>query len=215
MVKLNMKCENCDNEYIKIDNIKTHDKVSLKNLSDYYDLTKPSEACECCSCKVYPEEIINYKEYHIAGEILKDKSQKPFLYFDMNNKIIPTNTMKLVGITLEGENENGKREAVVLDLSEENHKKLYNRAKDLWDKGLVSKYVICFVEDNTCFSYSRPDKFNFQKYYRMCEYMDKEHFFVKSKIINLPMDKYLKHIHIDEKVTSIPTDERSVDYEIS
>ena len=40
MVKLNMKCENCDNEYIKIDNIKTHDKVSLKNLSDYYDLTK-------------------------------------------------------------------------------------------------------------------------------------------------------------------------------
>ena len=55
-----MKCENCDNEYIKIDNIKTHDKVSLKNLSDYYDLTKPSEVCECCSCKVYPEEIIKW-----------------------------------------------------------------------------------------------------------------------------------------------------------
>ena len=39
--------------------------------------------------------------------------------------------------------------------------------------------------------------------------------FVKSKIINLPMDKYLKHIHIDEKLTSIPNYERSVDYEIS
>ena len=60
MVKLNMKCENCDNEYIKIDNIKTHDKVSLKNLSDYYDVIKPSEVCECCSCKVCIQIIILY-----------------------------------------------------------------------------------------------------------------------------------------------------------
>lgn len=210
-----MKCENCDNEYTKIDNLKRSNKASFKDLSEYYDVTKPVETCKCCNSKVYPEEIINVKEYQIVGEIKPLNNSNPLLYFDSKHKIIPTNTMKLVGITLEGENENGKREAITLDLSEENFKKLYSRGKELWNKGLVSKYQICLTEKGKCFSYARPDKNNFEKYYRLYEYMDIDYLPLARFKVSEPINKYLDSLYIDEKLSTIPIQERSCDYEIS
>ena len=105
------------------------------------------------------EEIEDYKE-------IKEKKR----YYDLrvavdeNDKLIEENGMRILGIVIEGTDWNGHREMINLPLSEENYIKIYNQAKKYWDKGDLSKYVICFMNnDDRCFQYTRPDKNNFEK----------------------------------------------------
>ena len=167
--KLKIKCECCTNEFIDIKELFTKEKMSKKNIEEYYDnyyTSKKMEICNKCHSDMFPEEYINIKSYTI-----KDYNSDLDVYIDNENKIIPTNDMKLVGITLEGTNENNKSEAIILSLNEDNFRKIYLRGKSLWDNGYVSKYITVFLHNNKCFMTSRPDKWNFEKYNNLNTYM--------------------------------------------
>lgn len=165
---------------------------------------------------MFPDEIINITEHR-----QKQFLDKLGLYINDKNRVIPTNSMSLVAITLEGVNENNKCEAITLDLSEENFKKLYQRGKDLWNNGYISKYIICFMEKDKCFRYVRPDKDNFEKYYRLDNYMqnddalqiyntDNKYFLIGDSLKDI-----YKFYHVEEILNHIPTVEKENGLEIA
>ncbi len=165
---------------------------------------------------MFPDEIINITE-HRQTKFL----DKLNLYINDKDRVIPTNSMNLVAITLEGVNENNKCEAITLDLSEENFKKLYQRGKELWDNGYISKYIIFLMENDKCFRYVRPDKDNFEKYYRLDNYMkcddalqiynsDNKYFLIGDSINDI-----YKFYHVEEILHHIPTVEKENGLEVA
>ncbi len=167
---------------------------------------------------MFPDEIINIKEHH-----QKKYLENLGLYINDKDRIIPTNSMQLVGITLEGVNEDNKCEAIIMDLNEENYKKIWKRGKDLWDNGYISKYIICFLERGKCFRYSRPDQENFEICRKMDNFMkdnfalemyndnkDKNYFLIGDSLENI-----LKFYKTEEIKKDIPNNERSNNLEIS
>ena len=218
-VKLNVKCESCDNQYIRVDNFPNSDKKTKKYFDEFYEDNEVEEIDECnkCGLCMFPDEIINITE-HKQIDYLENLK----LYINSEYRIIPTNTMQLIGITLEGVNEDSKKEAIVMDLTEENYKKIWQRGKDLFVNGDVSKYLICFLENDKCFAYARPDQYNFEKYIRMDNYMkydttlksfDKypKNFF----LISSTKEDLFKKYEVEEELTDIPSIDRSNTLEIS
>lgn len=167
---------------------------------------------------MFPEEIINITEHNVKKYLINLQ-----LYINDKCRIIPTNTMKLVGITLEGVNDDNKREAVIMDLTEENYKKIWQYGKELWDKGYISKYIICFLENNKCFRFCRPDQENFEICRKMDSYMkdddyleiynnDKNKFF----LIGDSLNEILEFYKVEETKLNITNDnERSCELEIN
>ena len=215
-----MKCEKCDNEYKRIDNFINEDKKTKKYFDNFYEDNELEEIEKCnkCDCYMFPEEIINITEHKI-----KKYLENLELYINDKDRIIPTNSMQLVAITLEGVNENNKCEAIIMDLTEENYKKLWQRGKDLWNNGYISKYIICFLEKDKCFRYSRPDQENFEVCRKMDGYMkddDTLEMFNNNLsndyfLIGDSLDKILDFYKVEEKIFDIPTIERSNELEIN
>ena len=160
---------------------------------------------------MFPDEIINIKE-----DIIKDYNKEFDLYINDKDKIIPTNDMELIGITLEGVNENNDREAINLEFNEENFKNIYCRGKDLWDKSYVSKYIILFLHNEKCFGYTRPDKNNFERYRNLSYYLDYDEKELPAShfLIGKNKDELLKFYEINNITKTIPTFERSEALEI-
>ena len=66
--KLKIKCECCTNEFIDIKELFTKEKMSKKNIEEYYDnyyTSKKMEICNKCHSDMFPEEYINIKSYTI------------------------------------------------------------------------------------------------------------------------------------------------------
>lgn len=214
-IKLNNRCENCNNEYIRIDDYITVDKRSKKELEEMYDdLGDSSEydMCDKCNSYMFPDEIIDIKEFKI-----KDYNDDFNFYISDKNKIIPNNSMQLMGITLEGTNEANLKEAITLDLNESNFKSLYLRGKELWDNGFVSKYTILFFNKNKCFMYARPDLYNFEKYFNLSNYLTFDNGFENlvniDHLINKTKEQLSEKFDVEIHYTKTPT-ERSDTLEI-
>lgn len=191
--------------------------MSHKDFENFYDniydgvSDDDMDLCPDCNSYVFPEEIINIKENTVVGH-----NNKFDLYINDNYKIIPSNRMKLIGITLEGTNENNDKEAVELDLNEENFKKLYYRGKDLWDKGYVSKYIILFLQDNKCFGFHRPDMINFERYHNLSYYLDYDNdiFSKEHHTIGKSKTELLKRFDIEKTINNFPHFERGEELEM-
>lgn len=219
-VKVNVKCEHCDNEYKRIDNFPNSEKKTRKYFEDFYEDNEIAEIDECNNCGMYmfPEEIINITEHRLYKYL-----SNLGLYINDKERIVPTNSMQLVGITLEGVNEDNKCEAILMDLTEENYKKIWQRGKDLWDNGYISKYIICFMENDKCFRYSRPDKENFEICRKMDGFMkDDEALEIYNNnphndyfLIGDSLKKILKYYQVEETKLDVPTIERSNELEIN
>lgn len=216
-VKLNMKCEECENEFKRIDNFFYHERKTKKFFDEFYEGDNiDNNKCNSCGLFMYPEEIININEHLVKGYL-----ENLGLYINSKNRIIPTNSMQLIGITIEGTNENDKCEAIIMDLSEENYKKIWNHGKKLWDDGYISKYIICLFENNKCFGYVRPDKENFEVCRRLDNYMknnelleiynnnqENDYF-----LINSLKNEILEFYNVEEKLLDYPI-ERGNSFEI-
>ena len=213
-VKVKSKCEYCDNDYTRVDNHINSDKQTKKDFDNFYDNIYDGvsddeiDICPKCNSFMYPEEIIGIKE-----DLIKDYDKKYDLYINDKNKIIPTNDMELLGITLEGTNERNIKEAINLELNEENYKSLYNRGKDLWNQGYVSKYIILFIHKDKCFGNVRPDKSNFERYRNLSYYLD----YNDKEFVLFPNGKSKKEIlktySIENISKTIPTFERGEELE--
>ena len=79
-VKVKSKCENCDFEYIRIDDHIQNEKMSHKDFEDFYDniydgvSDDDMDVCPDCNSFVFPEEIINIKEHKIKCPWFKSVS---------------------------------------------------------------------------------------------------------------------------------------------
>ena len=170
-VKVRLECEkdDCDQTFLREDEHYNSYKMNKKDLLGFYDSLYEDctddeiPHCPVCNSFLIETKIVDYKE-------IKEKKR----YYDLrvavdeNDTLIVENGMRILGVVIEGTDWNGHREMIDLPLTEENYIKIYNQAKKYWDKGDLSKYVICFMNnDDRCFQYTRPDKNNFEK---MVEY---------------------------------------------
>ena len=166
-VKVLLECENirCDYSYVREDEFANSDKMKKKDMLNFYDTLYEGELeedmphCPFCDSFLIETKIVNYEEIYE-----KKRYYDLNVAVDKNDNLIIENNMRVLGITLEGTNEDGKYEMLNLPLNEDNYIKIYNKAKEYWDKGNVSKYLICFMNSqDICFQYTRPDKYNFKK----------------------------------------------------
>ena len=165
-VKVKLECENekCNYSYIRDDEHCNSNKMTKKDLLEFYDslyedcVDDEIPFCPLCNSFFIETEIVDYKE-------IKEKKRYYNLNVavDENDKLIVENGMRILGIVIEGTDWNGHKEIIDLPLTEENYKKIFNQAKEYWNKGCLSKYLICFMNSNNkCFQYIRPDKNNFE-----------------------------------------------------
>lgn len=214
-IKLNVKCENCDYEYKSVDNF-VKSNITLDEIDKMYDYSNKYATCKCCGSNMYVDEILG-----IDRRVKMLHLNNLDLDIDEKNRVVPKNTMKLVGIPIDGVNENNKCEAVILDLSEENFKKLFNRGKDLKNNGYTSKYIICLMQKDKCFSFVRPDQNNFEKYYRLYNFMNYDERLriynsdAKFYLIKDSLKSILKHFDVEETYDYVPVLEKEEKFEIS
>jgi len=137
-IKVLLECENtkCNYSYIRDDEVMNSDKMSEKDMLYFYDylyedaLEGEMSYCSFCDSYLMETKIIDYKE------IMEKKRYHDLnVAVDNDGNLIIENNMRILGITLEGTNEDGKYEMINLPLNEDNYIKVYNKGNDYWDKG--------------------------------------------------------------------------------
>lgn len=71
---------------------------------------------------------------------------------------------EIYAYVLEGTDAKGQEEALIAkdELDEKGVAKVYSQAKELWEKGFVSKVHIFGIDEKGVFYHGRPDKSNFE-----------------------------------------------------